>query len=91
MLSTKSKFNWMGFKGEALQRPCSALLDLQGDRWQGNDPSQVGEVSLVAKAGQVALDPIMPGDQRGGTSEADGAVGSDQRSAGKSGEGLHHE
>ena len=69
----------------------AALLNLQGYCWQGNDPSQLREVTLVAKASQVSLDPIMPRDQRSGTREADGAVGSDQRSAGKSREGLHHE
>src|SRR6266566_4399794 len=55
----------MSFAIEALQRPGSTLLDLERHSRERYDPSQIGDISLVRKGGQVAFNPIVPRDKRG--------------------------
>src|SRR2546422_3293173 len=54
----------VGFAEEALQRPGAALLDLERYRWQGYDPAQLGDVTLIGKAGHIAFNTGMPRNQR---------------------------
>ena len=56
----------MGFAEEALQRPCAALLDLDGYGRERYDPTQVRDISLVSEAGHIVLDPVVPCNQGGG-------------------------
>src|SRR5713101_788378 len=81
----------MGFAFQALQRPCSTLLDVHGDRWEWNDPSQIGKFSLVAKAGQIPFDSIVPGHQCCCTRQAYRPVWRNQCSASEGWESLCRE
>src|SRR6266700_1504231 len=56
----------MGFAEEALQRPCAALLDLDGYGRERYDPAQVGDISLVSEAGHIVFDSVVPCNQGGG-------------------------
>src|SRR5437016_6334829 len=73
----------MGFAEEALQRPCAALLDLDGYGRERYDPTQVRDISLVSEAGHIVFDPVVPCNQGGGALQANGPIGSNQSSTGE--------
>src|SRR6266568_5636155 len=56
------------------------LLNVHGYCWQGNNPSQVGKISLVAKAAYIPFDSSVPGHQGCCAREANGAVRRNQGS-----------
>jgi hypothetical protein len=72
----------MRLTDEPLECPGTALLDLQRNGGQGDDPTEILNVALVREAGQIVLDTVVPGDERGGAREADGAVRCDQSPTG---------
>src|SRR5205807_6864468 len=71
------------FKRETLQGPPTTLLDLQRNGRERYDPAEFGDVALVGEAGHIALDTIMPGDERSGSREANGPIWRDQSSTGE--------
>src|SRR5207302_5772821 len=82
---------WMGLAEEPLKRPASTLFDFVGDGRQRDDPAKARGLAVVAKAGQVPLDAVVPGDQRSRLLEPNRAVGGDQATAGGRGKGLREE
>src|SRR6185437_16166673 len=73
---------------QPLKRPGAALLDAERNRGQRHNPADIVEVALIGEAGQVVLDAVVPGHQRCGALQPDGAIGRDEAATGSGGARL---